>query len=220
MLTHPLLHSRKGFTLVELLVGMTIFSVSMTAILALLHSTIDSAIQSRQEIVASNLLREQVELIKNVRNSNVRNYVSWDTIRTEWVASGFMTGGVYIVENDFSITDTLYDSSNGNLDFSPVYIKDITLWFPPANDLAGRFNKTLLKLDDQNRYNHLTGTGTSYASYLYLSPLVINNGGTLIEPKTILGKNQGFIIDARVIVKSRFGYREYDLKTVITDWKK
>jgi prepilin-type N-terminal cleavage/methylation domain-containing protein len=79
LMSYSPLSSKSGFTLVELIVGMTIFSVGMTAILALLHSTIDTSIASRQEIIASNLLREQIELIKNVRNSNVRSFVPWDT---------------------------------------------------------------------------------------------------------------------------------------------
>lgn len=82
MYLHSLKHSRSGFTLIELIVGMTIFSIGMTAILALLSTTIDTATVSRQEIIVSNLLREQVELIKNVRNSNVRNFVPWDSAFT------------------------------------------------------------------------------------------------------------------------------------------
>ena len=82
MYLHTLRHSRSGFTLIELIVGMTIFSVGMTAILALLSSTIDTSIVSRQEIIASNILREQIELIKNIRNSNVRSFVEWDIVFT------------------------------------------------------------------------------------------------------------------------------------------
>lgn len=63
--------SRRGFTLIELLIGMTIFSIAMTSIYLLLTSTMKSASYSRNEIIVANLLREQMELVRNVRDSNL-----------------------------------------------------------------------------------------------------------------------------------------------------
>ncbi len=218
MYLHQIKHPHSWFTLVELIVGMTIFAVGMTAILGLLHSTIDTSIASRHEIVASNLLRENIELIKNARNTNVRSFVEWSKIRTEWVASSSLVGGTYTVENDFSSTWVLYDAV-WNIDQSPIYMKDKTIGFPA--DLEWRYNAARLYLDTHDRFTHrVTSTGTSYASYVMVSPLIIDNAGTNIEPKTPTWKNQWYILDARVITKLRSGYREYDLKTVITDWKK
>jgi prepilin-type N-terminal cleavage/methylation domain-containing protein len=74
----PLHINNKGFTLIELIVGMTIFAVGMTAILAMLHAAIDTSRISKNEIIAGNLLREEVELIKNVRNTNIRSFTNWD----------------------------------------------------------------------------------------------------------------------------------------------
>jgi prepilin-type N-terminal cleavage/methylation domain-containing protein len=211
------LSSKSGFTLVELIVGMTIFSVGMTAILALLHSTIDTSIASRQEIIASNLLREQIELIKNVRNSNVRSFVPWDTSFTGWSTPGYLASGSYIIENDYTSTGIIYALSS--IQKSPVFMDNIIL---SSVDIESRFNATRLKLDDKERYNHRAGTGTNYASYIIVSPLIIrDSAGIAIEPKdSVTLRNQWYILDARVIAKSRNKYREYDLKTVITDWKK
>lgn len=142
------LHSQKGFTLVELIIGMTIFSVSMTAILALLSSTIESSIASRQEIVASNILREQVELIKNIRNTNVRNFAEWDKAIIDGSPSTNLTGGIFIVENNFMSSQVDYDN-NGELTSSPVYLRELGLSFPSATDLAGRFTQSELKLDEK-----------------------------------------------------------------------
>jgi prepilin-type N-terminal cleavage/methylation domain-containing protein len=98
-----------GFTLVEILIGITIFSVGMAGILVLLQSTINTAILARHEVVASNLLREKIELIHNNRNSNIRSLTRWDTIRTENIASSFFGSGFYIVENNFNTTNVTYD---------------------------------------------------------------------------------------------------------------
>lgn len=89
MILSPLIISKKGFTIVELIIGMAIFAIGMTGILALLGSTIENSFISRHEIVASNLLREEVELIKNIRNTNIRSYVDWDKNSVETTSSSF-----------------------------------------------------------------------------------------------------------------------------------
>ncbi len=208
--------NRKWFTLIELIVGMAIFSIGMTAILALLYSTIDNSLYSRHEIVAADILREQVELVKNIRNSNVRNFVPFDRVRLEWAVSSSFSSGTFIIENDFTSSKVTYDQ-NGGITSSPVYMKDISAIFP--TDIEARFNSAKLYLDSQGRFTHInTGTGTLYASYINIRPLEFENAWTITEIKKD-GKNQWYILDAHVIVNSR-GYREYDLKTIITDWKK
>jgi prepilin-type N-terminal cleavage/methylation domain-containing protein len=42
-----------GFTLIEIIIGMTIFSIGLTGIYALLETTISNASYSRDEIVAA-----------------------------------------------------------------------------------------------------------------------------------------------------------------------
>lgn len=76
-------HSHSGFTLIELIVGMTVFAIGLTAILGLLSTTISNSTYSRHEIVVAGLLREQMELVKNMRDTNLKNYVAWDKVFTE-----------------------------------------------------------------------------------------------------------------------------------------
>lgn len=83
---------------------MTIFSIGMTGVLALLGNTISASFISRHEIVVANLQREELELVKNIRNTNIRSFVDWDRARIEDEFTGqeYFTGGVFTVENDFS----------------------------------------------------------------------------------------------------------------------
>lgn len=76
-------HSTSGFTLIELIVGMTVFSIGLTGIYALLHSTMSSVNYSRDEIIISGLLREQIDLVVNIRDTNLRNYIPWDSVHIE-----------------------------------------------------------------------------------------------------------------------------------------
>ncbi len=67
--------STSGFTLIELLVGMTVFAIGLTGIFALLHSTMSTVSYSRDEIIVSGLLREQVDLVVNMRDTNLLNFI-------------------------------------------------------------------------------------------------------------------------------------------------
>ena len=77
MLIRP---TTSGFTLIELIVGMTIFSIGLAGIYALLQTTMSSVRYSQNEIIVSGLLREQIDLVNNIRDTNLRNYISWDSV--------------------------------------------------------------------------------------------------------------------------------------------
>lgn len=79
--------THRGFTLVELMVGMLIFSLGLTSIYTILSSTFRNVSYSRHEVVVAGLLREQIELVKNIRDTNVRAFAPWDSILVEKVAS-------------------------------------------------------------------------------------------------------------------------------------
>ena len=62
---------------------MTIFAIGLSAIYALLQTTMGNASYSRHEIVVANLLREQIELVKHARDTNIRNFLPWDRARID-----------------------------------------------------------------------------------------------------------------------------------------
>lgn len=113
-------YSTSGFTLIELIIGMTIFSIGLTGIYALLHSTMSSVSYSRDEIIISGLLREQVDLVMNIRDTNLRNYIPWDSVHIENSAQSIFASGIYLIENDFSTPKTIIDPTNGIINKGPV----------------------------------------------------------------------------------------------------
>ncbi len=207
--------SHRGFTLIELIVGMTVFAIGLAGILALLGTTFSSARYSSHEVVVAGLLREQIELVKNIRDTNLTNYVPWDKVLI-WATDTTWTGGIYTIENNYT-TDIASYSSDGEIDVWPVSVERLDI-FP--TETLDRWNRTRLSLDERWRYTHaVTGSGTAYASYIIVSPLGYT-GSTGLVPIVRDGQSQGWIIDARVIVKTGNTTREYDAKTMITDWVK
>lgn len=220
-------HSRSGFTLIELLVGMTIFSIAITSIFLLLESTMKSVRISRNEVIVSNLLREQLELVRNVRDANLAKGAAWNVARIDDGAETNFSSGTFLIENDFGANVTKFgNDSTGSFSIleSPVKIKKANF---SSDEIETKFQESQLCFDDYKRYircdsdAHRTQSGTTFASYTNIFPMYFGSGAT--GTTTIADENdnpQGFILDARVIVRDGNMYREYDAKTAITDWQR
>lgn len=212
------IHSRRGFTLVELIIGMTIFAIGLSGIYALLQSTMWTAAYSRHEIVVANLLREKIELVKNLRDTNIKNYLPWDNLLIEGSPETSFSSWIFLIENNFVDQKVTFNPSTWNINKNTVRIQKLPTFPLSLND---RWNISKLNIDDQWRYVHdpLSMTGSPYAAYVIISPISYTIWGVTknIEAWTPL-KTQWYIIDARVIVQTRWIYREYDAKSMITDW--
>lgn len=203
-------HSRTGFTLVELLIGISVFTLGITSVFLLLQHTMKSVVISRNEVIVANLLREQIELVRNIRDSNLLQLASWN--------NGIGTG-TFFVENDFTATGMSYD--DGTITASPVSLSAVTLDI--TSTPAEKFETARLCFDEQKRYVHCiddahkTASGSAFASYIMISEMEYHQDGTMtgvVADET----SQGLILDARVITREGNNYREYDAKTAITDW--
>lgn len=213
--------SHSGFTLVELLVSMTIFSIGLTAVYGLLWSTMKNATYSRHEVVAAGLLAEKIELLKNIRDTNVRNFLPWDnalvyvdTFHTE----ASLSSGTFLIENNFSFSGIEIDGTTGIIKKSNISLQKIPSL---STDTWALWEKTRLFYDDKGRYTYTpTGSGTPYGLYMLLSPLSYTlPDGTLKTVEAVPGKTDGYIIDARFIIKAWPNYyRMYDAKSIITNW--
>jgi hypothetical protein len=76
------------------------------AIYALISSSLRLNDFNKHSIIASNLAREQLELIKNIRDTNYVTIHKWNQINPNGTdyknpLSFFQTGSHYTIENDF-----------------------------------------------------------------------------------------------------------------------
>ncbi len=210
------------------MIGILIFSISMAAIFVLIQMAITSSAQVKQEIIAANLLREEVELVKNLRDTNLRNFIPWDSIFLDRTTTDRFSSGYYIIENDFSANSekVSLDPTTGHFVHSPVYMSHIfPTGIPPS--VSDIFAGSRLYVDDYGRYSHMVSSKPAlFASYIRVIPLEIP---TLPSPLTIemldssvtpaVPRSQAYEIEAKVIVSTPT-FREYELNTIITDWKK
>lgn len=70
---------KKGFTLLEVLVSIVIITVGLAAALSLITVTISSAAISRDRLIAANLAQENLEVLRNIRDSNWLSQEDWLT---------------------------------------------------------------------------------------------------------------------------------------------
>jgi prepilin-type N-terminal cleavage/methylation domain-containing protein len=69
--------SKRGFTLVEAMVAMSILSLAVTGPLLIAQKGIASAIYARDQVTAYYLAQEAVEYVRNVRDSNRITSTPW-----------------------------------------------------------------------------------------------------------------------------------------------
>lgn len=72
---------KKAFTLVEMIVGVTILTAAIAGPMTLAAASIRASRDARLELIATHLAEEGVEVIHNMRDNNVTNYAtsSWLT---------------------------------------------------------------------------------------------------------------------------------------------
>lgn len=73
----PLAQLKKGFTLVESMVAISVLSLAITGPLLIAQKGIGSAIYAKDQITAFYLAQEAVEYIRNVRDSNRITDTTW-----------------------------------------------------------------------------------------------------------------------------------------------
>ncbi len=229
----PLRLKSAGFTLVEVMTGIIVFSIGMIAIFLLVDSGIWSARLSRDEVIAANLMREQIELLKNTRDSNWLMLRRWDKIWLEDTVTGYnwktlsntsnqITPGYYTIENNYTSSDISGNEFQYPLNDQhlinkaiPVRMRYIgaTTDSPESlvkNAFASTPNNTRLCIDIQERYTY-TCTGNSPTPFA---------GFTKIEPLMVAWEEipNAMIVTAYIGTLNKWT-RLYEVRTLLTHWK-
>jgi prepilin-type N-terminal cleavage/methylation domain-containing protein len=139
-------NQQSGFTLVETLIAIFILALTIGALLTLTAGGFFSIRYAKNDIVASNLLQESLEFIRNSRDSAAQRDITWDQWKQQFATCFDDTGCVI---NPYAPEDTLdfVASCNENRvrgganDCSPlIYLQDQGLYV--QGDLASVFETT------------------------------------------------------------------------------
>lgn len=195
-----LLHSnKKGFSIIEILIGMFIFTLWIISIYAIISSSVRVNEYNKNYIIATNLAREQLELLRNNRDYNYSKLQKFDQINPPLIgqtnpwdnySNVLMNGKYYKVENDIENTANF-----------PINIIELT-----SSEFANDENYRLC-IDSNNMYVYCpvwtTLEKTPFYKYVYVD-------WTLWNSK--------LKITSKIIWKSR-GIHEFEVKTILADWK-
>lgn len=147
-------HNQKGQSLLELLVALFILVMVLTATVALIVNSINAGRESRNRLVAANLAREGVEIVRSIRDSN-------------WIDPGNPTGLPPV--NPPNWDDGLVGNSPAIPFVNAVNATTPTiLYFDPGSQ-----NQTQVKLysDSYVQGTGTPGSGTQFYRLMYLDPI-------------------------------------------------
>jgi len=204
--------SNKAFSIIEILIWIFIFSLWLISVYAIIVTTIRINDYNSNYIVATNLAKEQIELIKNIRDSNYKVLKPFDLKNPNWdnftdISERFLAWRYYKIENIFW--------SN-----FPVKVDEI-IWF---NEWKDELNWDMLNyrlcIDtdiNSNTYNmytydcNLDDKETEYYRFIYIDELYNDEDDSY--------NGNAYKIKSKVIWNKRW-YHEFEINTVLADWKR
>lgn len=200
--------NKKWFSIIEVLVWIFVFSLWIASIYAIISSTLRINNYNENYIIASNLALEQVELVRNIRDSNYMEIKKFNQINP-WdnnYSNLFEIWKKYTIENDYS-----------NSSVFPIKVEDISAWFEEwVNSLnSSSMQSYNLCLDDKNRYTFDCSWNTKTKFYKYISIEKVSYNWSWWETQI----DESFLVRSKVIWYMNW-YHEFELKSIITDWKR
>ena len=100
------IRDKRGFTLIEVITVLLIISLGMVGVLSLISQNIRSQSLNKNTLIAYQLAQEGVELIRQVRDTNWREGVDWQTD---------LNAGTYYMDYQDRTPHLALSASYGNL---------------------------------------------------------------------------------------------------------
>lgn len=198
--------NKKAFSIIEIIVWIFIFSLWITGVYAIISSTLRVNDFNKNYIIASNLANEQIELVRNIRDSNYKKIQKYNQIdpSSNNYNNLFEYNKKYKIENDYLDTATF-----------PIKVLEITPFEEWVDKLTSMENYRLC-IDSSNRYTYdCTTSGnikTRFYKYISMEKVEYNESWTKII-------TDAYLIRSKVIWYIRW-YHEFEVKSIIADWKR
>ena len=199
-------------SIIEVMIGIFIFSLWISAIFMVIVSTLKVNTYNKNFIIASNLAREQIELIRNIRDTNYALFQKWNTLDPltspvdysnvfTWSTTNF-----YKIENNFWLEtiDTSVESSVSN------FKQALQDWSDLSED---SYN---LCLDVNKRYWYCDWVNFTIATpfYRYIEIQPLTDWST---PAIII--DNAFKVRSKVFWSQKWVH-DTEIDTILTDWER
>jgi Tfp pilus assembly protein PilV len=198
--------NKKAFSIIEILVWIFIFSLWLVSIYAIIVSTLRINDYNSNYIVAANLAKEQIELVRNIRDSNYKVLKPFDLKNPDWTSFNnidkFEIGHYYKIENNF--WENVF----------PISLEDITVWFKEwkdnLNSTSMQWYRLCINTENNYTYNCMgDNIKTEYYRFFYINK--VENIDWIIE--------DSYKITSKVVWYKRW-YHEFIINSIIADWKR
>ena len=165
-------NKNQGFTLVETLVAISIFTISILALLAVLTQGVTSTYYARQKIVASYLAQEGIEYMRNMRDTFVLYDITlpnpaqhgWDAFNSKIAPS---PGALCASENG-----CYFDDRNVIFNKTAMPITDLILTACTSSTCA---NGALNYNSATGRYNYdVSGVNSGFTRQIKITQISLN----------------------------------------------
>jgi len=149
----------RAFTLVETLIAISIFSISVLALMSVLGQGISNTNYAKQKILASYLAQEGVEYIRNMRDTYVlysaTSTLGWSAFNTK--LNDASCGGV---------NGCYFDNRNVSFSDTTMPMTDLIL---SACLSSGCPQGILLYDSSTGKYNYVSGTNSGFTRKIQIS---------------------------------------------------
>lgn len=144
---------KKGFTLLETLIAVTILSVSLAGPISIASQGLSSAFFAKEQITAFYLAQEAVEYVRSVRDENFLKGTSWLSGITNCVGKTCaidmtshthkVCGGGNCDPLNFNTDTALYNNNNiGGNNIASIYTREVTIESINADEISINVNLT------------------------------------------------------------------------------
>ena len=82
----------------------------------------------------------------NVRDSSIKNYIPWDSVKVDASAQTQYESGMYLIENDFSDSSIIIDPATGRINRNSVRLTKVDP-IPATDEL--KWKQAQLRYDDK-----------------------------------------------------------------------
>lgn len=205
--------NKKWFSMIEILVWIVIFLFWITWVYTIIHSTLFLNDYNKNYIIWVNLAREQLELFRNVRDSNFKNTRNYLVYKINDVNDSSKDDRF---DKDFTSWKKTYKISNDFTSSAPTTVK-VEKEEAPSSYIPSELEKFQICLDKDNLYDYCSNISWDKKElriYKFITIEKVTNDPNLLE--TDLEK--AVKVKSKVIWYSK-RFSEFEVEEIFTNYK-